>query len=337
MAYSSLSSSLHVRHLLEIVLADLATCSSIRNDLDGNAVRLGVFFLAFAVWLGNMPLLSELRVWRGPIMKMQFLAAVWLGMVCTGGSHAGTRSFALPNVVGKQFVEIMRQGDVRAFADLLKTLPRPNISRVVVDEKGNTLLHLLAQHGRADMIALAYLMSGNRLDAGVRNDTGGSAQQLAEDCGHDEACSLLRSLQAVPPPSTGAVAIHYLLRRVQPRDPLWRDYYFHLRKSLMHAARRGEYGAVVVLVNAMHLVEEMGLTNIDGIDMRSEFSYSKWLALEKAMYAHDTEVFDFLVANGAAAAEHLHTAAIANNVHAINSLLAAGVDVDARGGALPPP
>ena len=268
-------------------------------------------------------------------MKMKFLAAVWF-VVCTGSSQAGTRSFALPSVVGKQFVDIMRQGDVRAFADLLKTLPRPNISRAVVDEKGNTLLHLLAQRGRTDMIALAFLLSGNRLDAGMRNDAGGSAQQLAEDCRHDEVCSLLRSVQAVPlPPPLDRVFL-FVGRIVQPRDPIWREGFDRIEGSLRHAAGHGEYGAVVALVHAMRLVEEMGLTDVNGIDMRSEFSGLKWLALEKAIYAHDTEVFDFLVANGAVRKGHLHEAAIANNVHAINSLLAAGIDVDAQGGPYHP-
>lgn len=53
---------------------------------------------------------------------------------------------------------------------------------------------------------------------------------------------------------------------------------------------------------AMRLVEEMGFTDVDGIDISSvssENSGSRAFALERAIYAHDTEMFDFLAANGA--------------------------------------
>ena len=272
---------------------------------------------------------------RGLAMKMQFLAAVWFG-VCAGSSHAGTRSFVLPSVVGKEFVRIMSQGDMRTFVDLLKTLPRPDISKAVVDEKGNTLLHFLAQRGRADMIALAFLLhglNGGFPDAGVQNDAGGSAQQLAEACGHDEVCSLLRSVQAIPRPSLSGRVFYPMMRILQPHDILWRDGYYRIRRSLTRAAGHGEYGAVVALVNAMRLVEEMGFTDIDGIDISSVSSdngASRAFALEQAISAHDTEVFDFLAANGAVRGWHLSSAAIADNVYAINYLLAAGIDVDFR-------
>ena len=214
-----------------------------------------------------------------------------LGMMACLGlysavSLAKSTSLILPAKVNKElFSEIVAQGNVKQFTYLLQHLPSWDINVSYVDEKGNTVLHLLTQHGQAKMIALADLMLDTKVNVQVKNDEGLSVLQLAEGCGDSEVCSLLRSLQG---------------------GETW--------KSLVYALAKNEPEAVLTLLRANRYLEDKDIGSILPSEKRSYL-------VERAIEENFNEAYDLLMAGKfKSIVKHIDIALKYSNAHVIRHL-----------------
>lgn len=218
-------------------------------------------------------------------------------MACLGlysaVSLAQTSSLVFPANINKElFSKIVAQGNVKQFTYLLQHLPSWDINVSYVDKKGNTVLHLLTQHGQAEMIALAEIMLDTKVNAQVTNNEGLSVMQLAEGCGDSKVCSLLRSLQG---------------------GGSW--------KSLIHAIEANEPEAVLTLLQANRYLEDKEIGSIIPSSDPDERKDKRLYLMERTIEKNFNEAYDFLVKNNFPHSfDHIDIALKYSNAHVIRYL-----------------
>ena len=189
------------------------------------------------------------------------------------------KKFKVPPDLGSKIVSLASKGEVQGYIDILQAYPYLQ-DDTVVDDKNNTILHVLAEHNQAEMIAFTHLLGRNSL----QRDSNGFTIESENNSGQkplDVASSLDND------------AAHKILTLI--RHPNGPDGRFGESKSvediIAQAVSEGEEELLRTMVEALVWKTFSEYGDLDAVVNDTVFK-----ALDHAIRGHHNSIFDYLVA-----------------------------------------
>lgn len=257
-----------------------------------------------------------------------FVWAIWL-VLSTSLQASGIR---LPTGFGKRVQKIIAKDRLDEFVLLLRNFPHLVHKGAALDKQGNTVMHVLAQRGRVDMIACAhvfYLIKYSDIDMhrpkgllinDFHNHDGMSPADVAEQNKNAAAASLLRIIHG-----SGT------------------------SESVKKAIRKNDVGSFETILQAITLVNTTSEHRASGIILRGTLKEAILRGSDRmfnllvsagaelnnqlisyAVEADNVRIIEYLISNGNSDPYALHKAAADGKVDATYALLDSGVEIDTR-------
>ena len=182
----------------------------------------------------------------------------------------------VPRDLGNMITSVVSQGQVHRFIEILQVSPHLQAD-TVIDANGNTILHELARHDQAEMIAFTHLLGRNALKRDsrgstidIKNNQGESPKDVAHIHSKDAASKMLDMVS------------HPTGRNREPKS---------LEDIFAQAAYNGDKDSVITMTEAL-----IWKTFSEGGDIDAVVSDAVFKALEGSISRYHNDIFDYLVA-----------------------------------------